>query len=78
MRTLLRSRSVPRRVGNTGAQQLYERFGFVPAGVRKRYYEGRDDAIVMWAHDIGDATYADRLLSLEAAIPGSTVWDGAP
>ena len=41
------------RVGNVAALQLYERFGFTPAGIRKRYYEGRDDAIVMWAHDIG-------------------------
>ena len=35
------------RVGNVAAVQLYERFGFAPAGVRRRYYEGRDDAIVM-------------------------------
>ena len=49
------------RVGNVAALQLYERFGFAPAGIRKRYYEGRDDAIVMWAHDIGQPAYADRL-----------------
>ena len=28
------------RVGNVAAQQLYRRFGFAPAGMRKRYYEG--------------------------------------
>ena len=28
------------------------RFGFAPAGVRKRYYENTEDAIVMWCHDI--------------------------
>ena len=41
------------RVGNDGAQELYRSFGFAPAGMRKRYYEDTDDAIVMWAHDIG-------------------------
>ena len=42
------------RVSNTGAQALYRTFGFVPAGVRQRYYENTEDAIVMWCHDIGD------------------------
>ena len=63
------------RVGNVAALQLYERFGFAPAGIRKRYYEGRDDAIVMWAHDIGQPAYADRLRAIEARIPGTTVWE---
>jgi ribosomal-protein-alanine N-acetyltransferase len=49
------------RVSNTGAQALYRRFGFVPAGVRQRYYENTEDAIVMWCHDIGEADYGDRL-----------------
>jgi ribosomal-protein-alanine N-acetyltransferase len=49
------------RVSNTGAQALYRSFGFVPAGVRQRYYENTEDAIVMWCHDIGRSDYADRL-----------------
>ena len=40
-----------------GAQQLYRRFGFVPAGVRKQYYENGIDAIVMWCHDIQSDDY---------------------
>jgi ribosomal-protein-alanine N-acetyltransferase len=63
------------RVGNVAAQRLYEQFGFVPAGIRKRYYEGRDDAIVMWAHDIGQPAYAERLRAIEDRIPGTTVWE---
>ena len=63
------------RVGNVAAIQLYERFGFAPAGIRKRYYEGRDDAIVMWAHDIGQPGYADRLRAIEADLRGTTVWE---
>jgi [ribosomal protein S18]-alanine N-acetyltransferase len=36
------------RVGNHGAQRLYERFGFVRVGRRKDYYsEPREDALVL-------------------------------
>jgi [ribosomal protein S18]-alanine N-acetyltransferase len=63
------------RVGNDGAQQLYRRFGFVPAGMRKRYYEGTDDAIVMWAHDIGEPAYRARLDEIERSIEGLTEWE---
>lgn len=49
------------RVSRTGAQELYRRFGFAPAGVRRRYYENSEDAIVMWCHDILSADYAERL-----------------
>jgi ribosomal-protein-alanine N-acetyltransferase len=52
------------RVSNIGAQALYRSFGFVPAGVRQRYYENTEDAIVMWCHDIGEASYRQRLTSL--------------
>ena len=49
------------RVSSTGAQELYRKFGFGPAGVRKRYYENTEDAIVMWCHDIQTEDYARRL-----------------
>jgi [ribosomal protein S18]-alanine N-acetyltransferase len=52
------------RVSNTGAQALYRSFGFVPAGVRQRYYENTEDAIVMWCHDIGENEYRNRLALL--------------
>ncbi len=52
------------RASSTGAQELYRSFGFVPAGVRAKYYENTEDAIVMWCHDIQDAAYADRLARL--------------
>lgn len=57
------------RVGNVAAQELYRRFGFAPAGVRKRYYvETNEDAIVMWAHDVHGPEFARRLESIEAGI----------
>ena len=65
------------RMSNSGAQALYQRFGFVPAGVRKGYYpETREDALVMWANDVDTPVYAERLEAIERAIPGRTVVEG--
>ena len=52
------------RVSSTGAQELYRRFGFAPAGIRRRYYENTEDAIVMWCHDLATPEYAARLEEL--------------
>lgn len=54
------------RASGTAAQALYRRFGFVPAGVRKRYYENNEDGIVMWCHDIQLPEYAARLRGLSS------------
>ena len=56
------------RVSNGPAQELYRRFGFAPVGMRTKYYEGVEDAIVMWCHDIDTDDYADRLAALEAGL----------
>lgn len=59
------------RVSNTPAQALYRRFGMVPAGVRRGYYEpDREDALVMWVRDIDSQRYRDRLEAI-AAGPGA-------
>jgi ribosomal-protein-alanine N-acetyltransferase len=61
------------RMSNKPAQQLYRRFGFAPAGVRKGYYaEVNEDALVMWAHDIDQPAYAERLAAIESALPDRT------
>jgi [ribosomal protein S18]-alanine N-acetyltransferase len=52
------------RATSEGAQALYRKFGFVPAGVRKGYYEDGIDAIVMWCHDIQGPEYQQRLGAL--------------
>ena len=54
------------RVSNEPAIGLYQRFGFAPAGIRKGYYAdsvlgGREDALVMWAHDIADPAFSNRV-----------------
>ena len=60
-----RSLSLEVRVSNVAAQELYRRFGFAPAGLRKNYYENVEDAIVMWCHDIDSPEYSERLDALE-------------
>ena len=52
------------RASSRGAQALYRAFGFAPAGIRARYYENTEDAIVMWCHDIQSPAYAARLAEL--------------
>ncbi len=65
------------RMSNSGAQALYQRFGFVPAGVRKGYYpETGEDALVMWANDVDTDLYAARLREIESGVPGRTVIEG--
>jgi [ribosomal protein S18]-alanine N-acetyltransferase len=65
------------RMSNSGAQALYQRFGFVPAGVRKGYYpETGEDALVMWANDVDTELYAVRLREIEGSLPGRTVIEG--
>ena len=41
------------RSSNTAAQQLYERFGFTVAGVRRGYYSSPpEDALVLWKESL--------------------------
>ena len=64
------------RASNEGAKELYRRFGFAPAGVRKNYYtETNEDAIVMWAHDVDLPGHRARLDAIAAALPGTTSWE---
>lgn len=52
---------------NTAAQQLYRRFGFVPAGVRRKYYENRDDAIIMWCHGVNTPEFLERVQHIQGS-----------
>ena len=55
------------RVGNEAAQGLYREFGFAPAGIRQRYYENSEDALVMWIHDLQGDDFRRRLERIGAA-----------
>jgi ribosomal-protein-alanine N-acetyltransferase len=64
------------RMSNAGAQDLYRKFGFEPAGVRKNYYaESREDALIMWAYGLGTDEYSERLAAIEVLLPGTTIVD---
>jgi ribosomal-protein-alanine N-acetyltransferase len=42
------------RTSNRGAIAMYERFGFRPAGHRRRYYhDNGEDALIMWLESMG-------------------------
>lgn len=65
------------RVSNVAAQAVYRRFGFAPAGARKGYYaDNGEDALVMWAHDITEPEFAQRLADVEASLRPATVRQG--
>jgi [ribosomal protein S18]-alanine N-acetyltransferase len=55
---------------NSGAQDLYAKFGFRPVGRRKNYYqETNEDALVMWVDEIRSAQYRRRLDSIISQVP---------
>ena len=59
------------RVTNYGAQRLYSRFGFRPAGIRRNYYqELNEDALIMWTDNLRSEGYGRRLESIAAGLPG--------
>src|SRR5579885_2105217 len=56
------------RVSNTGAQALYERYGFERVGVRRRYYtDNNEDALIMTTPPIHTPEYRERFARLRAA-----------
>ena len=57
------------RISNTGAQQLYSRYGFTRVGVRKGYYtDNREDAIVMSTSNISSDSYKEQFGELKQAL----------
>lgn len=68
------------RASNTAAQRLYRWFGYAPVGTRKNYYRdgltGREDALVMWCHDIDGSVHGERLDDIAAALGCTEVAPG--
>ena len=61
------------RVSNEAAQRLYRWFGYAPVGSRTNYYRGgpggkREDALVMWCHDIDSPAHGERLDGIATAL----------
>ena len=53
---------------NLAAQALYRKFGLAPVGVRRGYYAGGEDALVMWAHDIDAPAAVERRIAIERSL----------
>ncbi len=51
---------------NLQALAIYQDFGFTRVGVRKKSYDGKDDALVMWVGDLQSPEYARRMAGIKA------------
>ena len=53
--------------------RLYEKYGFHPAGIRRRYYsDNNEDAIIMWTDRLRDRSVRDRIAKLRATLDERT------
>jgi ribosomal-protein-alanine N-acetyltransferase len=54
------------RVSNTVAQNLYKKYTFKEAGVRKKYYtDDNEDAYVMWSDEITKPAFHEKYAALK-------------
>jgi ribosomal-protein-alanine N-acetyltransferase len=61
------------RASNLPAQRLYEKYGFRPAGIRRRYYsDNNEDAIIMWTERLRDKSVRDRIAKLQELLESSS------
>jgi [ribosomal protein S18]-alanine N-acetyltransferase len=57
------------RVSNSTAQNLYHKYGFREAGVRRRYYsDNQEDALIMWTDEINSPSYKQQFQALKSAL----------
>jgi ribosomal-protein-alanine N-acetyltransferase len=57
------------RVSNTIAQNLYQKYGFREAGVRRRYYsDNHEDALIMWTDEINSPAYKQKFQELKSVL----------
>jgi ribosomal-protein-alanine N-acetyltransferase len=57
------------RVSNMPARRLYEKYGFMPVGVRRNYYsDDREDALIMTTPELASREMRTRLAALERSL----------
>src|SRR5262249_59372448 len=57
------------RENNIAAQNLYRKYGFRDAAIRKNYYtDNRENALVMWADHMRDPAYKQKLRELRSQL----------
>ena len=67
-----RRASLEVRESNLVAQNLYRKYGFETAAVRKGYYsDNREDALVMWVENVSGEEYAEKLAQLKCHVSQS-------
>jgi [ribosomal protein S18]-alanine N-acetyltransferase len=57
------------RVSNYSAQNLYRKYGFREAGLRRHYYsDNQEDALIMWTDEINSPAYRQKYQALKFAL----------
>ncbi len=65
------------RVSNTVAQNLYQKYTFKEAGVRKKYYtDNNEDAYIMWSDEITKAGFREKYAQLKKELFARLEADG--
>lgn len=60
------------RKSNSVAQNLYRKYGFQDAAIRKAYYsDNNEDAVVMWIYDVWDPTWVSLFEAHKAQLETS-------
>ena len=63
------------RRSNEAALALYDKYSFTRAGLRRRYYENAEDAVIMTTPPLDSAAFQERFRSVREAHPRR--WGGA-
>jgi len=64
---------------NVAAQNLYRKYGFAAAAIRRGYYsDNNENAVVMWVSNIHTAEYRAKFLGLKNRLPDETESSKAP
>ena len=62
------------RESNVVAQNLYRKYGFQPAAIRRAYYtDNHENAIVMWVDNLGGIAFNSRFEELKIHLQQDTV-----
>lgn len=66
MRRKARRATLEVRESNLVAQNLYRKYGFQPAAIRRGYYtDNHENAVVMWVDNLGGVAFVSRLRELK-------------
>jgi ribosomal-protein-alanine N-acetyltransferase len=62
------------RESNKVAQNLYKKYSFMPAAVRRGYYtDNHENAVVMWVDNMGSDSFRDKYTELKQRLEKETV-----